>query len=81
MSNDQAKDYFNQGVGFYNVRDYGPALKKFETALSLVESWDTQFRESIRNIIEEVKLCAKDKAEADYYSRKADELRRSLGQY
>ena len=75
MGNDQARNYFNQGWAFYEVRNYGPALQKFETALNHVESWDTQFREKIRKVIEEVKLCARDKKEAD----RIGELIRSFG--
>jgi len=72
MNNDQAKDFFMQGVALYKVRDYGPALEKFETALGLVESSDTQLREDILKVIESVKLCEQDKAEADYYNSQAD---------
>jgi len=72
MSNDQAKKFFNQGVALYQVRDYGPALEKFEKALGLVDSWDTQLREDILNVIEGVKQCENDKAEADYYNSQAD---------
>ena len=78
MSNDQAKNYFDQGVAFYEKRDYEPALQKFETALSQVDSWDTQLREDIRKIIEEVKICARNKREADRAGELADELKRSL---
>ena len=66
MSRAQAEVYFNQGVAFYEERDYGPALEKFETALNLIDPWNTQFREGLCNLIEEVKLCAKDKAQSDY---------------
>jgi len=80
MSNAQAKDYFNQGMAFYQRRDYGPALQKMETALSLVESWDTQLRDNMRHIIEEVRLCAKDKAAGDYYRSQAEDINRQLRQ-
>jgi len=66
-NNDQAKDFFRQGEALYEIRDYAPALKKFETALGLVESWDTQFRESLLKMIENTKELVKVKAEADYY--------------
>ena len=55
MSNDQARYYFEQGVGFLQSKDYDPALIKLENALSQVESWDIQFREKLQRTIEEVK--------------------------
>jgi len=78
MSNAQAKIFLDQGIAFYNERDYGPALQKFETALNHVESWDAQLREKIRKLIEEVKLCAQDKATSDFYLSQAEKLEKSL---
>ena len=78
MSNDQARDFFNQGLAFFNVRNYEPALRKFETSLSLVESWDTQFREKIQKIIEDTKKCAEAKARADYSASQVEKIENIL---
>ena len=71
MSNTEAKNFRDQGMAFFEVRDYGPALQKMETALSLVEPWDTQFREDLRHRIEVIRECAKAKEEADYHDSQA----------
>jgi phage-related tail protein len=76
--NNEAKNFINQGVAFYERRDYGSAIEKFETAMSLVESWDTEFREDIRKQIELLKKAAHAKAQSDYSNSQAQALRRQL---
>ena len=71
-------DLIDQGMAFCKVRDYGPALEKFETALRLIPPGDKELREDVRKFINDVKLCAQDKAKSDYFGSQAQELRRKI---
>ena len=77
MNNDRAREFFDQGMALYEVRDYSSALKKLETALSLVGASDTQLRVKIGEMIENTKELVKVKAEDDYYASQIAKIRRS----
>jgi Tfp pilus assembly protein PilF len=62
-------DYFQRGKSFLERRDYGPAIENFEAALRL-DPGNTK----LQYIISETKMCAKEKAQAEYYNRQAHNL-------
>jgi len=68
-------DYFTRGVAFYKDRNYEPAIKNFEAALKLDPS-NTQ----LRNMIAELKLAARDRAQANFYGAQVDKLKRQLAE-
>jgi cytochrome c-type biogenesis protein CcmH/NrfG len=68
-----AQEYLNHGTMFFEDRDYDLAIENWEAALNL-EPWNVPLRE----LIEETKLAARDKAIADHYTTLADNLRRGL---
>ena len=69
-----AQEYFNRGMAFFEDRNYGPAIENLETALRL-SSGNEELCEKLRGMIEEMKLCAKDKAEAERLTALNNSLR------
>ena len=65
-------EYFERACSYYEDRDYGPALKNFEAALKLKPD-----NKKLQHIINEVKLCAQEKEQADDLQSKLDKLRSS----
>jgi tetratricopeptide (TPR) repeat protein len=66
-------DYFQRGKSFLERRDYGPAIENFEAALRL-DPGNTK----LQYIIGEAKMCAQEKAQAEYYESQAREARAQL---
>jgi len=91
MSNDeQAENLFNQGMALVNKTDYASvlktdcesALKKFKTALDLVESGNTQLRGKLNQAIEKIEIFVKAMEKRDYYrsmEEKLEKAKRNLG--
>jgi tetratricopeptide (TPR) repeat protein len=67
------QDYIDRGMMFFQDRDYDQAIENWEAALNL-DPGNVQLRE----VIEETKLAARDKAIADHYTTMANNLRRGL---
>ena len=53
--NDRARELFIQGQDLNDAGDHRSALKKYEAALSLIDSWDTEYRDALSEIIEDTK--------------------------
>jgi tetratricopeptide (TPR) repeat protein len=71
-----AQEYFERGWAFYQERDYEPAIKNFEAALKLNPN-----NVQLRDMIEQVKLCAVEKAKGDYHRSQAEMYERMSDSY